>query len=68
MQELQDQELIDVSTSPGQNGEVIKHQGNTCDDKNGNCKYAGLNTPFMEALVKTEGLMAVISGHDHRDE
>lgn len=64
---MQEQNLIDVSTAPGQNGEVIDHQGNICD-KDGKCKYAGLDTPFMKALVKTKGLMAVISGHDHRDE
>ena len=27
--------------------------------------YAGLDEPFMKALVETDGLMAVFSGHDH---
>ena len=31
----------------------------------GNAKYGGADIPFMTALVETEGLMAVFSGHDH---
>jgi hypothetical protein len=68
---MQDKLLIDVSTSPGLNRELINHQGNqrhTCDKDGKNCKYAGLDKPFMEELVKTEGLMAVFFGHNHRVE
>ncbi|KAF2246514.1 Metallo-dependent phosphatase [Trematosphaeria pertusa] len=51
---------------PGLNEEVISHQGNVCDPSGHNCDYAGKDIPFMEALVETEGLMAVFSGHDHK--
>ena len=44
------------STEPGLNEEVIGTQA----DENFNA-----DTPFMQALADTEGLMAVFSGHDH---
>ncbi|KAF2628876.1 Metallo-dependent phosphatase [Macroventuria anomochaeta] len=52
------------ATAPGLNEELIGHQGEVCDSDN-NCNYNGADTPFMEALVETEGLMGVFSGHDH---
>lgn len=30
--------------------------------------YSGQDVPFMQALLDTEGLMAVFSGHDHGDD
>ena len=30
--------------------------------------YTGSDVPFMSALLNTEGLMAVFSGHDHGDD
>ncbi|KAH6642834.1 Metallo-dependent phosphatase-like protein [Boeremia exigua] len=50
--------------APGINEELIGHQGDVCDSNN-KCNYAGTDTPFMQALVETEGLMGVFSGHDH---
>ncbi|KAF2677779.1 Metallo-dependent phosphatase [Lentithecium fluviatile CBS 122367] len=44
------------STEPGLNEELIGAQANSVPDADG---------PFMQALVETEGLMAVFSGHDH---
>ncbi|CAN9338920.1 unnamed protein product [Alternaria alternata] len=55
----------DRKTSPGLNEENIGHQGDVCDSTGNNCKYGGADIPFMTALVETEGLMAVFSGHDH---
>ncbi|KAF2671601.1 Metallo-dependent phosphatase [Microthyrium microscopicum] len=31
-------------------------------------QYTGEDVPFMKALLQTEGLMAVFSGHDHGDD
>ncbi|RYN33919.1 hypothetical protein AA0112_g5728 [Alternaria arborescens] len=55
----------DRKTSPGLNEENIGHQGDVCDSTGNNCKYGGADIPFMTALVETEGLMTVFSGHDH---
>lgn len=33
--------------------------------RDGSCEYGGLDTPFMQALSSTPGLMALFSGHDH---
>ncbi|KAF1851497.1 Metallo-dependent phosphatase [Cucurbitaria berberidis CBS 394.84] len=52
------------ATEPGLDEELIGHQGDVCDN-NDNCNYNGADTPFMKALIETEGLMAVFSGHDH---
>ncbi|KNG51866.1 Metallo-dependent phosphatase [Stemphylium lycopersici] len=51
--------------NPGINEETIGHQGVVCDDQGKGCDYIGADIPFMNALVETEGLMAVFSGHDH---
>ncbi|CBX97919.1 hypothetical protein IAQ61_000902 [Plenodomus lingam] len=50
---------------PGLNEELIEQQGEKCDSSGSNCSYNGADAPFMKALVETEGLMAVFSGHDH---
>jgi hypothetical protein len=31
-------------------------------------KYTGGDVPFMKALLESEGLKAVFSGHDHGDD
>lgn len=54
----------DSSIAPGINGEIIGHQDTPCD-ADGKCQYGGKDSPFMNALVQTEGLMGVFSGHDH---
>jgi hypothetical protein len=51
--------------NPCLNEESIGQQGDVCDSTGNNCKYSGADLPFMGALVETEGLMAVFSGHDH---
>jgi hypothetical protein len=53
------------TANPGINEESIGHQGDVCDGAGSNCKYGGADIPFMKALVETEDLMAVFSGHDH---
>lgn len=55
---------VNPATAPGLNEEIIGHQGDVCDN-NGNCNYSKADEPFMRALVETDGLMAVFSGHDH---
>lgn len=55
---------INKVTTPGLDQEIIGHQANTCD-ADGNCKYNGKDSPFMDELFATEGLKAVFSGHDH---
>lgn len=54
----------DPNLAPGINEELIGAQGKVCDSNN-NCNYSGADTKFMQALVDTEGLMGVFSGHDH---
>lgn len=53
----------DAATRPGINEELIGHQGDVCDGNN--CNYSGADAYFMRALVETEGLLGVFSGHDH---
>ncbi|CAE7219698.1 hypothetical protein CFE70_010204 [Pyrenophora teres f. teres 0-1] len=53
------------TTNPGINEEAIGQQGDSCDNSGNNCNYNGADIPFMKALVESEGLMAVFSGHDH---
>jgi hypothetical protein len=53
-----------AATRPGLNEELIGHQGDVCDN-NSNCNYSGADTYFMKALVETQGLLGVFSGHDH---
>lgn len=51
---------VNKTTEPGINDDVpLARQGDQ--------EYIGQDVPFMEALVQTEGLMAVFSGHDHGD-
>jgi hypothetical protein len=52
--------------NPGLNEEDIGQQGDQyCNSAGTDCTYNGTDIPFMQALVDTEGLMAVFSGHDH---
>lgn len=55
---------VDPNKNPGINDD------NPCAiqgiDSNGD--YTGADIPFMQALVNTENLMAVFSGHDHGDD
>lgn len=59
------QEGFDGATAPGLKGEQIDHQDAKDCDIHGNCIYDGLDKSFMSALVHTEGLRAVFSGHCH---
>lgn len=52
------------NTEPGLETEFIGHQ----DDCAGNDCYNHRDYGFMKALVETQGLMAVFSGHDHGTE
>ncbi|KAF2853407.1 Metallo-dependent phosphatase [Plenodomus tracheiphilus IPT5] len=54
-----------ATNEPGLNEEFIGQQGDQCDSSGNHCTYNGADIPFMKALVGTEGLMAVFSGHDH---
>ncbi|KAI4915655.1 hypothetical protein J4E90_004100 [Alternaria incomplexa] len=53
------------TANPGINEESVGNQGDICDHTGNNCKYGGADIPFMKALVETENLLAVFSGHDH---
>ncbi|KAF2661986.1 Metallo-dependent phosphatase [Lophiostoma macrostomum CBS 122681] len=61
---LQDLRREGKANAPGIDAEAIGHQANTCDNS-GNCFYNSKDSPFMRALVETEGLLAIFSGHDH---
>jgi hypothetical protein len=52
----------DRATLLGLDTEAVGHQGTVCGNT---CHYNGADIPFMKALVETEGLMSVFSGHDH---
>ncbi|OAL54039.1 Metallo-dependent phosphatase [Pyrenochaeta sp. DS3sAY3a] len=52
----------DRATLLGLDREAVGHQGTVCGNT---CNYNGADIPFMTALVETEGLMSVFSGHDH---
>jgi hypothetical protein len=55
---------IDPKKEPGINDDnPLAMQG---VDDSGN--YDGSDVPFMSALLQTQGLMAVFSGHDHGDD
>lgn len=55
---------LDPNLTPGLNTEQVTPQGVVCDSED-DCPYTGADTPFMQALVDTEGLMGVFSGHNH---
>ncbi|KAI1125978.1 Metallo-dependent phosphatase [Nemania abortiva] len=62
---------VDPNREPGVNDDLPlapQAQG-WCRDgsNNGSCSYGAQDTPFMQAISHTEGLMAVFSGHDHGD-
>lgn len=63
------QKGIDPHRTPGIDQDVpVSQQGQgwCADGKNdGSCVYGGQDIPFMKALVETEGLVALFSGHDH---
>jgi hypothetical protein len=59
---------IDPKRHPGFNNAFERSQAaGFCSDgvRNGTCDYGGQDIPFMQALVETEGLMGVFSGHHH---
>ena len=58
---------LDPNTSPGINEDKIGHQAMTTDP-DGNRYYNKLDTPFMQSLAATKGLIAVVSGHDHGND
>ncbi|KAL4916360.1 Metallo-dependent phosphatase-like protein [Aspergillus aurantiobrunneus] len=56
---------VDSRTEPGINDDIpVKQQGYLWDGDN----YMGQDIPFMEALLRTEGLIASFSGHDHGND
>lgn len=63
---------IDSRCEPGINDDVpLAQQGQGWNDDrpsdDGNA-YTGQDVPFMEALTRTEGLIAIFSGHDHGND
>ncbi|PSS03738.1 Metallo-dependent phosphatase-like protein [Coniella lustricola] len=64
-----DSKGVDPNLFPGINDDFpLAGQGQGwCANGTVGCAYGGQDVPFMEALVATEGLMGVFSGHDHGD-
>lgn len=62
---------VDPNYEPGINDDYLladQSQGYCPDGRNdGTCQYGGQDTPFMQAITTTPGLMGVFSGHDHGD-
>ncbi|KAJ5579700.1 uncharacterized protein N7459_005685 [Penicillium hispanicum] len=56
------QQGVDSRRTPGINGEEVISQGS------GDTKYSGQDSPFMQALLNTTGLIATFSGHDHDND
>jgi hypothetical protein len=52
---------LSKTANPGLNTEIIGHE----DDCEGSDCYNHRDYSFMKALVETEGLISVFSGHDH---
>lgn len=52
---------VSPTKEPGINDDIIGHQ-------DGSDPYQGLDMPFMQALLNTQGLISVFSGHDHGDD
>ena len=53
---------LDPHRTPGANRERVNPQGT------GDWTYDSQDVKFMEALLKTEGLIAGFSGHDHQND
>lgn len=65
---LQAEAGVDAHRQPGINEEppIAKQAADWCPDGSQNgCAYGGQDVPFMQALVDTDGLVALFSGHDH---
>ncbi|KAL4789421.1 Metallo-dependent phosphatase-like protein [Aspergillus venezuelensis] len=62
---------IDENQEPGINDDYpLAQQGQGwCEDgtNSDECAYGGQDIPFMKALVETESVLALFSGHDHGD-
>lgn len=54
---------VSATQEPGINDDVPLDQQGIVDGK-----YTGADIPFMTALLETEGLMALFSGHDHGND
>lgn len=62
---------MDAHTEPGINEDVpLAQQGAAADQGSSETvySYSGQDVPFMQALLDTEGLIAVFSGHDHGND
>lgn len=65
------EECVDANTEPGINADdPLAQQGDTSGqgDTETVFTYDDQDVPFMQALLDTENLMAVFSGHDHGDD
>ncbi|KAJ5143928.1 uncharacterized protein N7515_002715 [Penicillium bovifimosum] len=62
MLEYQQVKGIDPHLTPGVDGERVNPQGT------GDWSYEGQDLDFMHALLRTEGLIAGFSGHDHLND
>ncbi|ROV91195.1 hypothetical protein VMCG_09337 [Cytospora schulzeri] len=65
------EEGVDANKEPGINGDIpLSQQGIASGQGSSETVfiYDGQDVPFMQALVETENLMAVFSGHDHGDD
>ncbi|PSR80084.1 Metallo-dependent phosphatase-like protein [Coniella lustricola] len=62
---------IDAHTEPGINADIpLSQQGVQSDEGSSQTSftYEGQDVPFMQALLGTENLLAVFSGHDHGND
>jgi hypothetical protein len=64
MTAFQEQVRVNPNTQPGINDD----NPGLCQGIDSSGDYTGADIPFMQALVNTENLMAVFSGHDHGDD
>ncbi|KAH8899266.1 Metallo-dependent phosphatase [Thozetella sp. PMI_491] len=62
---------VSANSAPGINADVPLSQQGVASGQGGTktvFTYDGQDIPFMQALLDTEGLIAVFSGHDHGDD
>lgn len=65
------EEGVDANAEPGINADIpLSQQGVASGqgDSETVFTYDGQDVPFMQALLRTENLMAVFSGHDHGND
>jgi hypothetical protein len=63
-----EQKGVNPHKEPGINENVSLMMQGLTGDSNTGYNYTGADIPFMSAMLQTESLLPVFSGHDHGDD